>query len=42
MAEIATGTFYNGGGEDLIILQIAANQQLIATTGINPNHFKHG
>ena len=42
MAEIATGILANGGGWDLIILQTAANQQLIATTGIKPNHLKHG
>ena len=42
MAEIATGIYGNGGVIPLIILQIAANQQLIATTGIKPIHLKHG
>ena len=42
MAEIKTAYLLNGGAVDLIKLQIAANQQLIATTGIKPNFLKHG
>ena len=42
IAEIATGIYDNGVGPDLIILHMAANQQLIATTDIKPNHLKHG